>query len=53
MYVNFQKKHATTCSVFCEPDVEIFLFPTGYDVCGALDLTKDSLYSIARPFLFF
>ena len=32
----------------------VFLFfPTGYDVCGALNLTKDSSYSIARSFLYF
>ena len=46
MYVNI---HAT-CSVFCEPDPESFLFPTGYDVGGALDLTKDSLFNCSPIF---
>ena len=50
MYVNFQKKHDTTCSVFCEPDPfsnRVWCMWRSY-----LNLSKDSLFNCSPVFIF-
>ena len=51
MYVNFKKSPPQRVLYFVNLTWIVF-FPTGYDVCGALNLTKGSLFNCS-PILIF